>query len=159
MGEMTKLLLLVVAVAISLAEYAHAQPPQRQSPLEEFNDDSVLGGASSEIGSMPYGQLHALKHVFAQCSDDLSNNEILQHYCTVASMDYEMEFGSSSKLDDLLADVRIIRAKLRSDEGPMRLHPEDVKILQRLVDVNFRLRAAINARFKELRAKGIPSQQ
>jgi hypothetical protein len=141
--------LLILAAAIFLAQSAVAQ--RKETPSEKFYDDHLLGGAMAEVMSMRYPQLSALRQVIAQCDDALSQNEVLQHYCRAASMNYELEFGSDSKLDDLLSVLDIVRTAVRAKDAANARDPSMAKDVERLVNIDFKLRDVVNARFSALR--------
>jgi hypothetical protein len=136
---------------IFLAQSAIAQ--RSEAPIDKFYDDKLLGGAMVEIFGMPYPQLDALKQVISECSDALIQNDILQHYCAVATMNYEMEFGSGSKVDVLLDVVDLIRVGLR---GFPRGDPNGPKKLSRLSQIETQLQHAANTRFVMLRDQAAP---
>jgi len=142
---------LLIAFAVALMTEAVAQKPR--SPKEIFDDDQVLQGASAEILGMSYQNLNALKRMLSECSDQLSKNEIIQHTCTVARSDYQIEFGSGGQLDSLIYSIDLTIKILRLQEGA-RTNADSVKMIMRLGDINIQLERVANERFKILRAAG-----
>jgi hypothetical protein len=126
----------------------HASPPA----VGLVYDEQVLKDASLEIMAMGYQQLSALKEYISACQNTLSSHEEILFACYKARSNYDIEFGSHSKLDSLIFHVDFFSTYIRLSEAAHKKIPDDGKLIKRLLDINGELRRIANIRFGMLRA-------
>ena len=100
------------------------------------------------IDSMEYVELSAFSRYLAECKDRLSNNDIIQHSCTVARALYETEYGKDRSLDKLLRALFVAAGSLRSDK-----QNQQPDLMLRYVEVEKQLAYIASIRFARLRDK------
>jgi hypothetical protein len=141
--------IIVVVISGFCGLYLPASAQERMTPQQIFYDDGVLSAAVGNIASMDKEELDAFANFIAACTDELSDNEIIQHDCNAAREKYRIEFSRDRPLDRLINVLELTSSYMRSSEKVGK--KDDGKMIQRSVDIETKLKDAANLMFGALR--------
>lgn len=116
------------------------------TPKEVFNSDQILDEATHDISSMSINEMHLLADAFAGCTDELSNNPILQFECDTRQKRYLIEYSQNRAIDKLLRSAGLYISLLRKASNMK--DTETSRMILRLVDIESRLEKALNQQFQ-----------
>lgn len=142
-----------VLIAVSVTPV----PAQASSLEEAFYSDETLVMAQSDVSKMDIDELRLFAQYQSQCTNNLSQNELIQNACDSARERYAIEYNRHRSLDRLLVAIDITERILRSSD---KLGERDEKLIadvKRLGTVKSALRDATNTVFYLLRREHEPN--